>query len=865
MATLVLGVAGSALGAAGAASAATVATASALVGGIGGVIGTFVDKALIFRPPDTHGPRLDSIELQHASEGAPVSICLGPTSRVAGTIVWMGDTREVASSSGKGGPSVINYLYYRDIAVKVCRGQISAIKKIWADGKLLYDDEPDVSVSSDVLTASVYTNTPRIGQPSQVHLDVASPSGGPDLSALQSGVDAVVAGWTAGGNNGSWRVVSSELFSDGTSTVRMVNATAAAEAAGNTITIDQALPSFKASKATSITIYDGSTTQSPDPLIEAAEGGSGEVPAFRGDAYVVFERLSLADYGNRPPQFQFLVEAEASTTVGSAISQICQLAGLAEAEIDVTGVTGALRGYTIRGPQPASQALAPILLAYDARAREAGGKVVFEDRATANAVTVPTSDLGAHEHGSSGPAQISVSESAAVEVPRRVSIKYQDPDSDYQAGSQREIRSDGVSDDQITLDFPMTLTASEARCIARRVLWSAPANSRRVDIQLPPKYLHVLEGDRIEFTLHGKDWKLLAVQVDRGANGLIVVEAVEEDPKALDFASCPTEAPVDPQLSLIQPPNFTIEILDIAPFRDSEAETRGIYYAAAETDPTVPWLGGDLMDSPDDTTFTRVESFRRPVPMGSADTKIGTASQLSWDRNSTVRVTLIEGALASTTELEVLNGANRAVLGNEVIAYTTATLVSGRTYDLSNFLRGLRGTRDIASDATQHTTGERFVALNEFGIGFLPINQAAAGVTRYYKAVPTGGLEANFTSINETPVGHTIRPFPVAGMRSTRDGSNNVTWSWLRTSRAVSRIFGGASVTFFDPELYDVEIRNSSDGLIKTISGQSAPTFTYTAAAQTADGITPGIALQAWVYQVNSSFGRGLSTKLLQS
>jgi len=51
-------------------------------------------------------------------------------------------------------------------------------------------------------------------------------------------------------------------------------------------------------------IYAGDEAQMPDPLIVAKEG---EAPAYRGLAYVVFERLPLADFGNRIPQLAFEV------------------------------------------------------------------------------------------------------------------------------------------------------------------------------------------------------------------------------------------------------------------------------------------------------------------------------------------------------------------------------------------------------------------------------------------------------------------------------------------------------------------------------------------------------------------------------
>jgi hypothetical protein len=50
--------------------------------------------------------------------------------------------------------------------------------------------------------------------------------------------------------------------------------------------------------------YTGSETQAPDSLIEAKEG-AGNAPAYRGTAYIVFERLPLEDFGNRIPQLNF--------------------------------------------------------------------------------------------------------------------------------------------------------------------------------------------------------------------------------------------------------------------------------------------------------------------------------------------------------------------------------------------------------------------------------------------------------------------------------------------------------------------------------------------------------------------------------
>jgi len=53
-------------------------------------------------------------------------------------------------------------------------------------------------------------------------------------------------------------------------------------------------------------VHTGSETQLADPLI-AAKQGADDAPAYRGLAYVVFERLPLDPYGNRIPLLQFEV------------------------------------------------------------------------------------------------------------------------------------------------------------------------------------------------------------------------------------------------------------------------------------------------------------------------------------------------------------------------------------------------------------------------------------------------------------------------------------------------------------------------------------------------------------------------------
>lgn len=79
----------------------------------------------------------------------------------------------------------------------------------------------------------------------------------------------------------------------------------------------------------SATIYNGSATQAPDPFIQSILG-SGNVPGYHGLAYIVFDNLQLANFGNRLPNLTFEVSPAASTNnpqwLGSVDASVSQRA-----------------------------------------------------------------------------------------------------------------------------------------------------------------------------------------------------------------------------------------------------------------------------------------------------------------------------------------------------------------------------------------------------------------------------------------------------------------------------------------------------------------------------------------------------------
>jgi hypothetical protein len=124
-----------------------------LFGPIGGAIGAIIGQTIdaeIFKPKGRQGPRLNDLRLQTSSYGTPLPKIFG-TMRVAGTVVWATDLQEDRNKEGggKGRPSTTTYSYSASFAVALSARPVSAIHRIWADGKLLRGAAGDFKTETD--------------------------------------------------------------------------------------------------------------------------------------------------------------------------------------------------------------------------------------------------------------------------------------------------------------------------------------------------------------------------------------------------------------------------------------------------------------------------------------------------------------------------------------------------------------------------------------------------------------------------------------------------------------------------------------------------------------------------------------------
>jgi hypothetical protein len=216
----------------------------------------------------------------------------------------------------------------------------------------------------------------------------------------------------------------------------------------------------------------------------------------------------------------------------------------------------------------------------------------------------------------------------------------------------------------------------------------------------------------------------------------------------------------------------------------------------------------------------------------------------------------IEGA----TDLAVLNGANLAALladdGRvELIQFGVADALGDGRFTLRRLLRGRRGTEDAGAFAT----GVPFLLLDGSIVrGASPLG--ALNATERFRFV---GVFQSVQTASETRrlmIGRAEQPYAPVHIAGTRDGSNNLTITWVRRTRIGGELVDltGAVPLSEASELYEVDIRNAADtATLRSFTGLASPTVIYSAAQQTADGLTPGDPVRVRVHQISAVAGRG--------
>ncbi|HCF24637.1 MULTISPECIES: phage tail protein [unclassified Novosphingobium] len=508
--------------------------------------------------------------------------------------------------------------------------------------------------------------------------------------------------------------------------------------------------------------HDGAGDQSLDPLIASAEA-AGQCPAYRGIAYAVFEDLQLSEFGNRIPALSFEVIAdEAPLTLSDLLDGSIEDLS---AEVPLPGIAG----LSIEGPL--AETLAGLEPFYPIDVDTSGELLVLSpDRRDVPAIALPVAATSSSKDDFGGNEGFTRRRVGEPEVPVAV-LRYYDRDRDYQPGTQRAAGRP-LPGQPATIELPATLSAVDARRLveqaAKRANWGRQTVSWRVtqhDPEVAPGATVTLPGHPGFWRVRAWEWRDQGIELTLARMAPSTMPASSADPGRANPA---------PDLALGQTALAAFEL----PW-DGQSGTVPLIMAVPSSAGTA-WPGASLYaDQGDGALLPLGASGRDRGRIGAALTALPEASPLLFDRHSSVDIAMIgaDMTLIDATMRQLAMGANRALLGSELIQFARADPLGAGSWRLSGLWRGRGGTE---AAVTSHHSGEDFVLLD--GSGTL-VDPTTLGTSPLAQVVATGLADPAPVVVPVTLRGIGLRPPSPVHPRWSAFAGGVRQLSWTRRAR----------------------------------------------------------------------------------
>ncbi|MFC3175223.1 phage tail protein [Novosphingobium bradum] len=511
--------------------------------------------------------------------------------------------------------------------------------------------------------------------------------------------------------------------------------------------------------------YNGHGDQEPDPLMAAAESPL-PCPAYRGLAYVVFEDLQLADFGNRIPALTFEILADEGAV---SVAQICDRAfdGLSSG-VTLAGISGLSQEASLA---ETLGSLHPILPLFYEVAGDAV-RVIGEEGAAPVALREPTAATKDDEFG----ARTGFAAKRANGRPQTpAALRYYDIDRDYQPGVQRA--TGPVQSGQLNaVEIPVALDAAHARNLieaaARRLDWSRQSvlwRSSEIDPAHRPGALVTIPAMPGIWRVSAWEWRASGLELT------LVRTPFAAPPAALSLSTDTGRAAAAIDRSIGTTWLTALEL----PWDGTGAGDVPLVRAAVSS-ASPGWTGAALyLDDGDGQLVPAGSSGRTRATAGTVVTAPATASPLLVDRTSGLVVELLgdDMALQDATMRQLAMGANRALVGQEIVQFGRATPLGSRRWKLEILLRGRGGTEAFMA----HAAGERFVLLDD---ALVALDGTLVAQSPLTTAKAIGGGDGAPVASDIACRGLTQRPLFPVHPRAVWLSDGSLQLGWTRRARA---------------------------------------------------------------------------------
>lgn len=538
------------------------------------------------------------------------------------------------------------------------------------------------------------------------------------------------------------------------------------------------------------------------------------------------------------------------------VSAELQLSGAIDtADIDVADLTAGVRGYRIPGGTIRS-ALAPLQGAFPFDLTPSGYQIKAVPRGQSAVATIDAGELGAV--AGTGIADVVLDgpgREMDTQLPKELTVKYLDAARDYDVNQQSygRIATDAVGSE--VQDVALVMTGDEAAGMAQTLLFLRWLERDDYTATLPPTYNNLEPADVVNIVTDYATIPLRITEISDRADGVRECR-FKPNAAAIYTPNATGGQGVLPDGEIPLPGDSLLVLLDV-PLLRTDLDSPG--FIATMSGETVSWPGGTAYRSNDNgATFTDVQSFPLPGTLGIARGTLGADDGLVIDRTSTLTVDWRAGTPESVTEDQILSGYNYYAYGAdgrwEIVAIADIDLQVDGSYLCSTLLRGMYGT---AWATGLHAAGDYLVLLDDADNAFIGSDYGSFGVERIWRGVTFGETTDTASDQLFSYDGVNLKPLSPVNAAATRDGSNNISATFNRRSRYTDSFWstGVQPVLGEATEAYEIDVLSGAV-VVRTITATTGA-FSYSAADQTADGLTPGDPVPFEIYQISATVGRG--------
>ncbi len=545
----------------------------------------------------------------------------------------------------------------------------------------------------------------------------------------------------------------------------------------------------------------------------------------------------------------------ATSSLAEAVAHIFRQSGVANA--NTASLSGILQGFVLDRVMSARDAMEALMRIFFFDAVEKDGIISCHHRGEKPLRAIDAERIAVSSSQTDAPA-FQIARRQETDLPLSAKLIYIDPQSDYRQAVAEARRLTTPSRYTAVARMPIVSDQGQMLSAARRWLFETWAARERVSFRLPPSQMDLEPGDIIRLNLKDRRMTLRIAEIrDAGAIELeaLSYETALAKPAANgEAAEARQYAPA--QAALYAPP--IVHLLDLPLLRGNENADAPFVAIASE-----PWPGVMTVhqSSSEDHGFSPNIGVSRPATIGVGETGLAAGKPYRWNRGASFRVRLASGELASRPESDVLNGENAAALRHadgawEIVQFQKARLVSANLYEISNLLRGQRGTENLAAKSLPR--GAAFVLLSR-DLPQAALSPSDRGRQLFYRIAPSRKppQDPSAAALAFTFQSAAQKPLPPVHAKASRLPNGGVRVQWLRQSRIRSDDWTVPDIPLGEEsERYEVEILK--DGAPVRLLRSAAPETLYSAAHQRADfGGTSPTSLALRIFQMSAAIGRG--------